>query len=255
MIEISIIVMLSAMLAAAVYLIFFSPFARDLLHTSGTRIVTCPGTNDIVAIELNAARFAFERAIGRRVSPHVRTCSRWPEGKGCDGECAREVQRNPEGTLLESRLRAWYRDKWCVDCGTTVDPVAWYDHNPALLGADLHSYAWYDVAPQDLPKTMRTSLALCWRCHMDRSFEKKPRAPKMTGSPIPANTDPVRGAAHHEAEAKGATEDKFVLIDVIDGYEALGYRGEGHEEHSGEPCCEAEEGYDLELANNRDEEM
>ncbi len=49
-----------------------------------------------------------------------------------------------------------------------------------------------------------------------------------------------------EADAKGATEQDCITIDCIDGYEVLGYRGEGREEHSGEnapvlsqdPCCE-----------------
>jgi len=59
---------------------------------------------------------------------------------------------------------------------------------------------------------------------------------------------------HREADAKGAIEDEMVYLDVIDGWEALGYRGEGREEYSGEntPCCLEEED---ELANNREEEL
>ena len=49
-----------------------------------------------------------------------------------------------------------------------------------------------------------------------------------------------------EPDAKGATEQECVTIDCIDGFEVLGYHGEGREEHSGEnapvasqdPCCE-----------------
>ncbi len=49
-----------------------------------------------------------------------------------------------------------------------------------------------------------------------------------------------------EADAKGAIEDDCIAIDCIDGWEALGYQGEGREEHSGEnapvisqdPCAE-----------------
>lgn len=52
--------------------------------------------------------------------------------------------------------------------------------------------------------------------------------------------------ASREADSKGAREADFILLDCIDGYEVLGYRGKGREEHSGEnspvpfddPCCE-----------------
>lgn len=40
--------------------------------------------------------------------------------------------------------------------------------------------------------------------------------------------------ARREADAKGALEADFILLETIDGHEVLGYRGEGREEHSGE---------------------
>ena len=42
---------------------------------------------------------------------------------------------------------------------------------------------------------------------------------------------------NHEGEgpdAKGATEEDNVKIDTIKGSETLGYKGEAHEEHSGQ---------------------
>ncbi|MCM2315634.1 MAG: hypothetical protein NDJ92_10860 [Thermoanaerobaculia bacterium] len=43
----------------------------------------------------------------------------------------------------------------------------------------------------------------------------------------------------HEADAKGAVEADFELIDVIEAAEVLGYQGRGREEHSGETSPES----------------
>ncbi|MBI2212228.1 MAG: hypothetical protein HYU52_01160 [Acidobacteria bacterium] len=43
----------------------------------------------------------------------------------------------------------------------------------------------------------------------------------------------------HEADAKGAIEANFELIEVIEAAEVLGYQGRGREEHSGESSPEA----------------
>lgn len=53
-----------------------------------------------------------------------------------------------------------------------------------------------------------------------------------------------------EPDAKGATEETIVRIDCIDGYEVLGYRGEGREEHSGENAPTAFDDQLRELADN-----
>ena len=51
-------------------------------------------------------------------------------------------------------------------------------------------------------------------------------------------------------DAIGATDDKLLKIETIEGCETLGYEGRGREEHSGEPC--EKRGYDWidELADN-----
>jgi hypothetical protein len=59
----------------------------------------------------------------------------------------------------------------------------------------------------------------------------------------------------HEADAKGAIEEEFVRIECIDGYEVLGYRGEGREEHSGENTPRALEDQLGELADNLPEDI
>jgi hypothetical protein len=56
-----------------------------------------------------------------------------------------------------------------------------------------------------------------------------------------------------EADAKGAVEDDMVDIIAVDSWDALGYRGCAHEEHSGECCVSIED--DERLANNLPEEV
>lgn len=52
------------------------------------------------------------------------------------------------------------------------------------------------------------------------------------------------------ADAFGATDDKLVRIDAIEGCETLGYQGRGREEHSGEPCDTRDFDWIDELADN-----
>ena len=60
----------------------------------------------------------------------------------------------------------------------------------------------------------------------------------------------VNPVSTHEEDAKGATEEMMERIDVIDGFESLGYDGGGRGEHSGE--CGPVESDDptAELADN-----
>lgn len=43
----------------------------------------------------------------------------------------------------------------------------------------------------------------------------------------------------HEADAKGAVEADFELLEIVEAAEVLGYQGRGREEHSGESSPEA----------------
>lgn len=58
-----------------------------------------------------------------------------------------------------------------------------------------------------------------------------------------------------EPDAKGATEQDCITIDCIDGYEVLGYRGEGREEHSGENAPLGPKDLSAELADNLPEQV
>jgi hypothetical protein len=52
------------------------------------------------------------------------------------------------------------------------------------------------------------------------------------------------------ADSFGATDDKLVEIEAIEGCETLGCEGRGREEHSGEPCDPRSFDWIDELADN-----
>ena len=62
------------------------------------------------------------------------------------------------------------------------------------------------------------------------------------------------GARRREPDAKGAVESEMEKIEAIDVMEALGYRSEGHEEHTGEKRLLHVE-RDFDLADNRPEDL
>ena len=56
-------------------------------------------------------------------------------------------------------------------------------------------------------------------------------------------------------DRRGATDRNCQRIQAIDALDALGYRGCGREEHSGENAPAVAEDLDGEIADNRDEQI
>jgi hypothetical protein len=65
----------------------------------------------------------------------------------------------------------------------------------------------------------------------------------------------IHRAAVSAADRKGATDANFTRILCIDALDALGYRGRGREEHSGENTPSDPEDLQSELADNRRSQM
>jgi hypothetical protein len=59
----------------------------------------------------------------------------------------------------------------------------------------------------------------------------------------------------HRSHVDQPTESQCVRIRVIDAWEALGYRGIGREEHSGENAPADPADLDAELADNRPKQI
>src|SRR5690242_19612029 len=82
-------------------------FFRSYLHYHGTRLVTCPETEQWAAVEPNARQAAVSSLFG---APEVRLddCSRWPERQDCPQDCVWQIDVSPVGCSLRRMLNSWY---------------------------------------------------------------------------------------------------------------------------------------------------
>ena len=55
-------------------------------RTHGTRVVKCPQTRRLAAVDLNA-RHAMATAVWDAADLRVKNCSRWPDHRRCDQGC------------------------------------------------------------------------------------------------------------------------------------------------------------------------
>jgi hypothetical protein len=62
----------------------------------GLRQVTCPETVESAVVKINATRAIASKLAGRN-DLRLRSCSRWPEKKGCDQACLAQLKASPGG--------------------------------------------------------------------------------------------------------------------------------------------------------------
>jgi hypothetical protein len=80
---------ISAIIAAAVALVF-APLALEVYARYRRRkVVTCPDNQMFTEVTLHAGRAAFGSLFGKSKLT-VKSCSRWPRKKGCDEACVAE---------------------------------------------------------------------------------------------------------------------------------------------------------------------
>jgi len=148
-------------------------FARRLLGAwlkyRGTRIVVCPESREMVAVEVDAGHAAFSAPQGR---PQLRleACTRWPERKGCGQECLGQIESAPEACLLRNILADWYAGKSCAVCGRTFGVIQWHDHKPALLGRDGVTVEWDGFKAEQVVDVLASHEPVCWDCHIAETF-------------------------------------------------------------------------------------
>ena len=144
-------------------------FAGLYVRYRGKRIVTCPETNAPVGAEINAALAAGTWMV---TQPRfvVTACSRWPERAGCDQACAPQVEASPDETLVRSIVAKWYGEHTCVYCAQPIREIGGAAVAPALLGPDGALREWKDIAPEDLPPVLASSVAVCARCELAEDF-------------------------------------------------------------------------------------
>jgi hypothetical protein len=62
----------------------------------GLRLVTCPETVEAAVVKINATRAVASKLAGRN-NLRLRSCSRWPEKKGCNQACSAQLKAAPDG--------------------------------------------------------------------------------------------------------------------------------------------------------------
>jgi|SRR5882672_6206561 len=137
----------------------------------GKRLITCPETHKIEAIDVAARSAALTAAFGE---PRLRLdrCSRWPERQDCGQECLQQVETDPQNCLVWNIASNWYQGQRCVYCYKRIGPLQHLGHAPALMGPDRVTVEWKQFRPEQLPRVFSTFKPVCWNCHVTESFRR-----------------------------------------------------------------------------------
>jgi hypothetical protein len=137
----------------------------------GTRVVTCPETQQKAAVDIGALAAAAAGVVG---APrfHLTSCSHWPEKQGCGQACLGQIREAPFDCLVRTQLERWYVGKACVACRRDVGTIDWYDRRPALLAPDSRPVLWEELKAEQLYDILRTHKPICFDCYVAETFRR-----------------------------------------------------------------------------------
>lgn len=160
-----------AFLALLAGLVLFRviPAVQTYFTYRGKRLVTCPETLTKEAVHVAAGKAAAWTFVGES-APGLDQCSRWPERGDCGQECLRQIEADPENSLVWNMVSNWYEGQSCVICHKRFGPLHHLDHAPALMGADRKTTEWDYFQPEQLPRLFSTYKPVCWNCHFTKTF-------------------------------------------------------------------------------------
>ena len=153
---------LGAVVAVIAYII-----GRRFVAARGARLVKCPETQEMAAVDVDALR----AASGGRLE--LSDCSRWPERASCGRECLHQIEQSPDGCLVRTMVTNWYLDKNCGVCGKPVGHIDWLERKPALMDHAGVARPWQDVAPETLPTVLSTHIPVCFDCYVSETFRRE----------------------------------------------------------------------------------
>lgn len=158
-----------AIVAAALLALAAALAVRTWLRMRGTRVVTCPETQALAGVELDARQAAL---TGLYKAPHLRlrSCSRWPEKQDCGQECLRQIAAAPEECLVRNILARWYEGKTCTYCATPFAALDWEIRKPALLAPDGALLEWSEVPGAQVFAVFETHKPVCFTCFTTNAF-------------------------------------------------------------------------------------
>jgi hypothetical protein len=141
------------------------------LRYRGTRVVVCPESREMVAVEVDARHAAFTAGPGRS-DLRLEACTRWPEKRNCGQECLGQIEGAPEACLLRNILADWYQGKTCAFCGRAFEAVEWHDHKPTLLAKNDAIVDWSSFPPEQVIDVLATHRPVCWDCAVAERFRR-----------------------------------------------------------------------------------
>jgi hypothetical protein len=165
---------LSALAAGVVIVWIALRVVGSLRQYWGKSIVTCPETQQAVAVKIGP-KAAATAGLANSAAGHLRLsdCTRWPERRDCGQECLGQIEAAPENCLLRSILARWYHGKACVLCGGLFDEVDWFEHRPGVVNAAGETFEWSEIAGENIPETLSTHKPVCWTCHTTERFRRQ----------------------------------------------------------------------------------
>jgi len=169
--------MLSVYLVAALILIAVCYFGlrnavRAWWKFRGTRVITCPESSQAAAVQVDATYAGLTAGADAPVL-RLSSCTRWPERAGCGQECLKQIEAAPADCLVRNILTRWYAEKDCVYCQKPLGEIDWTEHKPALLSPEGKTVEWSELRPEQVPATLATHRAVCWRCHIAETFRRE----------------------------------------------------------------------------------
>jgi hypothetical protein len=158
-------------LAGGLFVLRALPGVSAYLNFRGKRLVTCPETHKVEAVDV-AAGEAGLGAFFNEPTLRLKECSRWPERQDCGQDCLQQVEADAQNCLVWNIVGKWYEGKSCVFCHKPIGSLHRWDHAPALLGPDFKTSEWKDVRPEQLPQIFSTHQPVCWSCHVAETFRR-----------------------------------------------------------------------------------
>jgi hypothetical protein len=146
--------------------------SKAYFRLRGTRVVTCPGTEQPAAIEVDMRSAALTASIGKPVF-HLTACSHWPERHECGQECLRQVDAAPLDCLVRQQVTSWYEGKACALCGGSLGTIDWPTHQPALMSPGRVTARWQEIEAVRLSDVLATYQPVCWNCHVAETFRRE----------------------------------------------------------------------------------
>ena len=157
-------------LAVSVVIVFaIRAFVRTYVHYRGTRIVTCPETEQYAAVEVDTSHAAMT-CLWRNTQLRLADCSRWPKRQKCAQDCLWQIDLSPIGCRLRELLNGWYLGKKCAFCGRVFGQVQWLEHKPGLLSPRGSIVEWSAILPEAIPDALLTYKPVCAQCKAVETF-------------------------------------------------------------------------------------